>query len=147
MKEFVEKIAEMLGGKVVDMTVTPNGDGFALVSMPLPSNHWIFGDPSAENRNGDFVFEPPPMPLRMGTNNPLRNKMIKAIVAAGRYAVRASTMHGKEMDFDPDALVQNIVVGMLGYHTEDGLSDDDWANPKKLSAERGKDDDAKPGKV
>jgi hypothetical protein len=38
-------------------------------------------------------------------------------------------MHGQEMDFDPDALCQNLVVGLLGYHTPDGLTSDTWANP------------------
>ena len=42
-------------------------------------------------------------------------------------------MNGKEMDFDPGALLQNLVVGMLGYWTENGLSSDEWANPKELS--------------
>lgn len=51
------------------------------------------------------------------------------IRAAGRYAVRCATMNGKEMDFDPDALVQNLITGMLGYHTNTGLSEDAWDNP------------------
>ena len=52
---------------------------------------------------------------------------------AGKYAVRCATMNGKEMDFDPDALLQNLVVGFLGYFTEDGLDhEDDWANPPHL---------------
>lgn len=55
----------------------------------------------------------------------------EAIRAAGRYAVRCSTLNGADMDFDPDALLQNLVVGFLGYWTEDGLSSDEWANPKE----------------
>ncbi len=31
-----------------------------------------------------------------------------------------ATMKGKEQDFDPDALIQNLIVGMLGYHTPTG---------------------------
>ena len=31
-------------------------------------------------------------------------------------------MSGLDDDFDPDALVQNMVVGMLGYWTYDGFS-------------------------
>ena len=50
---------------------------------------------------------------------------------AGKHAVRCATMRGKEMNFDPDALLQNLVVGMLGYWTEDGLSSDEWANPPR----------------
>jgi hypothetical protein len=52
------------------------------------------------------------------------------VKAAGRYAVRCATMNGKEMDFDPDALIQNLLVGMLGYWTDNGLSSDEWANPR-----------------
>ena len=70
----------------------------------------------------------PPMPRRMGTDDPGRNIQADMIRAAARYAVRASTMNGKE-SFDPDALVQNFVVGLLGYWTPDGLSADAWANP------------------
>jgi|SRR5882724_3354011 len=57
------------------------------------------------------------------------SELIKTV---GRYAVRCATMNGKEMDFDPDALLQNLVVGFLGYWTEDGLTDDDWANPPRF---------------
>ena len=49
---------------------------------------------------------------------------------AARYAVKGATMNGEAMDFDPDAMVQNFIVGMLGYHTPDALSDDEWANPQ-----------------
>jgi hypothetical protein len=44
-----------------------------------------------------------------------KRKMADLIRAAGKYAVRCATMNGKEMDFDPDALLQNLVVGFLGY--------------------------------
>jgi hypothetical protein len=58
-----------------------------------------------------------------------REQLRVALWDAGKYAVRSATMNGAEMDFDPDALCQNLVVGMLGYFTEDGLSGDAWANP------------------
>jgi hypothetical protein len=35
------------------------------------------------------------------------------------------TRCGKETDFDPDALVQCMIVGMLGYHTPDGIGSED----------------------
>ena len=50
-----------------------------------------------------------------------REDLVAALRAAGRYACRASTMNGKEMDFDPDAMLQNLVVGLLGEWTDDGL--------------------------
>jgi hypothetical protein len=61
-----------------------------------------------------------------------REQFSQAINEAGKYAVRCATMNGKDMDFDPDALLQNLVVGFLGYWTEDGLTDDDWANPVRF---------------
>lgn len=104
----------------------PDGSSFAVMSMPLPENHWIYGDPTVENEG----FEPAPMPMRMGTDNPQRKAIADKIRQAGRYAVRCATMKGKENDFDPDALVQQLVVGYLGYFTPNGLTDDEWANPK-----------------
>ncbi len=58
-----------------------------------------------------------------------KQEFAEHIRQACRYAYRASTMNGKEPDLSPDALVQNMVNGMLGYWTETGLSADEWANP------------------
>ena len=107
----------------------PDGSGFAVISMPLPTDHWSTAE-------GCSV---PPMPFRLGTEEDglnilprirTREEFAEKIRVAGRYAVRAATMNGKNMDFDPDALVQNLVVGMLGYWTPTGLSQEEWANPK-----------------
>jgi hypothetical protein len=69
------------------------------------------------------------MPFRMGVGHPLYREWHDKVREAAKYAVRGATMHGAEMDFDPDALVQNLLVGMFGYHTEDGLSGESWGNP------------------
>ena len=98
----------------------PDGSGFFTASFPLPKDHWIY---EANTR--------PPMPLRMSPEE--RHKWQDKVREAIKYAVRGATMSGKEADFDPDALVQNAIVGLFGYHTADGLSDiDPWANPKKI---------------
>lgn len=107
------------------------------------------------------TFEPPPMVFRMGAHDAAeirishragaykpgreldfsvdrdrvyyqtKQEFEEKIRRAGKYAVRAATMKGKEMDFDPDALLQNLVTAFLGYATEDGLSHlDEWANPE-----------------
>lgn len=94
------------------ITVLPDGSAFGVFSFPLPKDHWL-------TKEGD---DKPPMPFLIGTNDPKRADLVEKIWAAGRYAVRATTMNGKEKDFDPDALIQNLVVGMVGYYTEDGLS-------------------------
>jgi hypothetical protein len=62
------------------------------------------------------------MPLKMGTEDPNRKDMEQRIKTVARYAIRASTMNGQIKDFDPDAMVQNFVVGMLGYYTRNGES-------------------------
>lgn len=120
--ELIKQLARDLGGTIKDIQgPLSDGSGFAVVSIPLPADHWSH-IPSS-------TFEPPPMPFRMRGDDPLREQWVAAIRAAGRYAYRASTMQGQELDLDPDALLQNLVVGLLGYWTPDGLSTDAWANP------------------
>ena len=95
------------------VTILPDGSAFCTVSFPLPKDHWIYSTES----------ESSPMPMQMGTDNPERQKFVKMLREAGKYAVRSATMKGKDMDFDPDALIQNLIIGFLGYYTPDGLSD------------------------
>lgn len=87
----------------------PDGSGAFTASWPLPKTHWLYAE----------GHEEPPMPMRVGVG-PQRNQLADLVRRAARYAIRASTMNGKETDFDPDAMVQNFVVGLLGYWTEDG---------------------------
>lgn len=110
-EELVRKLAEDVGGKIEEMERLPDGSGFATMSMPLPKDHWL-------TKEG---FDEPPAPLRIGTGEE-RTELANKIRVAAKYAVRASTMNGKIDDFDPDAMVQNFVVGMLGYWIHDGLS-------------------------
>lgn len=135
-KHPLQQIADATGGTIKEVGALPDGSGFAIMSMPLPETHWIYGDKSKE-------FEAPPMILRMGHVDSLcvelsdgrvtpqlnKDQVAELIRTAGKYAVRCATMKGKEMDFDPDALLQNLVVAFLGYWTENGFSNDSWANP------------------
>jgi hypothetical protein len=110
------------------VTVLPDGSAFAVVSFPLPKTHWIY------QKGADGFSTPPPMPFRVGVNQSVavsltREEFAQRIWDAAKYAIKGATMHGAETDFDPDALCQNLVVGMLGYWTADGLSGDAWANP------------------
>lgn len=123
-KDVSDMIANA-GGTVETMTVLSDGHGVATASFPLSKDHWLYAD--------DGSFDAPPMPMRMGTDDPRRKEFNDMVRKAARYAVRAATMKGKGDDFDPDALVQNMVVGLLGYHTPDGLCGmDDWANPSPI---------------
>ena len=94
-----------------------NGTAVSTMSLPLTSDHW-------SRLPG---CSPPPMFLRCGLG-PARDVLKAKIVEAARHAYRAATMRGTAT-LDPDALVQNLVVAMLGYCTEDGLSLEGWENP------------------
>ena len=63
----------------------------------------------------------PPAPLRMGVSK-LRSELAESIRDAGKYAY-LSTGIG-DVDHDPDAFLQNLVVGLLGYWTSDGYCHD-----------------------
>jgi len=98
-----------------EMTRLPDGSGFFTASYPLPKDHWIYEE------TGE-----PPMPLQMGVS-PDRKEYEALVRLAAYYAIRGATRSGKAMDFDPDALVQDLIVGLFGYHTADGSSHDDDA--------------------
>lgn len=135
-EKLVEQLAKNVGGTITEIGRLPDGSGFAMMSMPLPKGHWSTVD----------AFNVPPMPLRIGTNGTItvireddsrrhkqvftRQEFAELLREGGKHAYRGATMNGKEPDMDPDALLQNLVVGMLGYWTSDGLSSDEWANPK-----------------
>lgn len=117
----------------------PDGSGVAFGSMPLPKDHWLTEDEG---------FEPPPMTFRLGKSDPRRKVWEGRIRRAGMYALRAATMRGTEDGLDPDALIQNLVVGLLGYHTPDGLDpnpeDAGWSNPNPIPPVAGGDDNPNP---
>ena len=98
-------------------TVLPDGSAFFTVSLPLPDDHWLY------QQSDDH--ESPPMQLRLGTDSKLRREMTEVVINAVRYALRSSTGYGRH-DWDPDAVVQNVVVALLGYYTPDGLSGEAW---------------------
>lgn len=146
IEDALNEIARAGDGKINEVGLLPDGSGFATMSFPTPKNHWIYGKELGDE------FDAPPMPFRMGTGDHsifavqrpdgptpdimTREDVAQKIRAAGRYAVRGATMKGADMDFDPDALIQNLVVGMLGYWTEDGLTNDEWANPPHLRKQK-----------
>lgn len=112
-KEVADMI-EDLGGTVEGAGIHPDGmSGFMTASFPLPENHWIYTLDTSR----------PPMPLRLGTDDVRHREIKDAIWAAAKYAVCCATMNGKDDDFDPDALCQQMVVGLIGYFTPDGLGE------------------------
>jgi hypothetical protein len=131
--------------------------GFATMSFPLRKDHWIY---QKDDTPAGFQSNVPPMPFRMPAKSAVyfsldaedvgsliktgqqrlpavkldRRQFEHAIRAAGKYAVRCATINGSEMDFDPDALLQNLVIGFLGYWTETGFTgdpeDSKWCDPQ-----------------
>ena len=112
-RHIVEQLAADSGGNIEAGSVMrlPDGSGCATIVYPLPKNHWLTAD----------GYDEPPMPMRIGTGGE-RDRLADKIRSAAKYAIRVSTMNGKEIDFDPDAMVQNFIVGLLGYWTNDGFS-------------------------
>lgn len=82
-----------------------------MASFELPKDHWVYES-----------SQRPPMTMRTGTSHPRRKELEQRIREAVKYAYRSATMSGRDFDIDPDALLQNAVVGFLGYHTPDGLT-------------------------
>jgi hypothetical protein len=112
-----------------EVTILPDGSAFAVVEMALPADHWLY------SRDIEGFVEPPPMTIRAGTASIYRKELVTKITQAARYAVRASTACGKVQDFDPDAMVQNMIIGLVGYFTEDGLGSEPWQNPDPIPPE------------
>lgn len=106
---IIEELCQAVGGTITDGPHRlPDGSGFAVMSMPLPKDHWLFKEHENE----------PPASLISCLNHhcsPGSHCVRDAIREAGRYAVRCATRNGKDMDFDPDCVVQQVVNGMLGY--------------------------------
>ena len=90
------------------VAVLPDGSAFAVMSYPLPKDHWLYAD----RQYNDGEYEP----VELG-KPVLTHELRDAVVSAVRYAIRGATNCGKEVDFDPDALVQNAVYALCGPFT------------------------------
>ena len=93
--------------KLSEPTILPDGRGFGILSLPLPKDHWLY----AEREYEEGAIEPKDLPAPI-----LTHALHQQVIAAIRYAVRASTNCGKEEDFDPDAMVQNAVYALCGHY-------------------------------
>ena len=93
--------------KLSEPTILPDGRGFGILSLPLPKDLWLY----AEREYEEGAIEPKDLPAPI-----LTHALHQQVIAAIRYAVRASTNCGKEEDFDPDAMVQNAVYALCGHY-------------------------------
>ena len=102
-------------------TILPDGSGFGILSLPLPKDHWLY----AEREYEESVIEPNDLPAPI-----LTHSFRRQVIAAIRYAVRASTNCGKEENFDPDAMVRNAVYALCGPYNSTAptppVSEDRW---------------------
>jgi hypothetical protein len=88
------------------VTKLPDGSGFFTASLPLPIDHWLYAQRGEwDSERDDYKDKPRAI---------LTHELRERVVAAARYAIRAATNCGEEKDFDPDALVQNIVSALCG---------------------------------
>ena len=89
------------------MVELPDGSGFCVLSLPLPQDHWLYAPSCVEWDDKRDTSADTPHPI-------LDNSQRNAVIAAVRYALRGATMNGKELDFDPDALVLNAAYALCG---------------------------------
>lgn len=85
--------------------VLPDGSAFFTASLPLPKDHWVYKP--TEYVGLELTPSDKPAPI-------LTHALKDQVVSAARYAIRASTMNGAEKDFDPDAMVLNMVAALCG---------------------------------
>lgn len=95
------------GMELSEPTILPDGSGFGILSLPLPKGHWLY----AEREYEEGALDPKDLPAPI-----LTHELDDQVIAAARYAVRAATNCGKEDDFDPDALVRNMVIALCGFY-------------------------------
>ena len=107
LQRFAALIEREVRGGAEPVTVLPDGSAFAVMSFSLPKDHWLYAE--RQYRNGEYE------PIELGKPI-LTHEMRDAVVSAVRYAVRGATNCGKEIDFDPDALVQNAVYALCGSY-------------------------------
>ena len=95
------------GVSACDVTVLPDGSVCVTDSFPLPKDHWLYGPYCTEVDKAHGNLSGAPRPI-------LTHKLRGEVVAAARYAIRGATNRGAITDFDPDALVQNVVYALCG---------------------------------
>ncbi|KAE8757345.1 hypothetical protein FSO04_24305 [Paraburkholderia madseniana] len=88
-------------------TILPDGSAFFVGSLPLPKDHWLYAPRCDQWDSERDTTADTPHPI-------LTHEQRAAVVAAVRYALRGATKCGQDLDFDPDALVQNAVFALCG---------------------------------
>lgn len=101
-----------LGATASQSVELPDGSGVAFGKFPLPREHWLY----------DANEYPGPDPIPMLATQTLSiehaRDLREQIQVRLRHAIRGATLCGNDMDFDPDALVQNAVAALMGSQAE-----------------------------
>lgn len=96
----------------------PDGSGFMVGKFPLPKDHWLYAEGSL---GWDEVRDcNPDMPVAILDNTPENQQAVRTAL---KYAIRAATMNGKDMDFDPDALILTAIQALTGRGVGPARSD------------------------
>lgn len=115
--ELISDLADMVGGTIHEVGMHPGGEsGFATMSFPLPEDHWLY-----ERTEDGYTPEPQPSML-VGGGSKSAYYLERIIRPAVQYALRCATRCGRDDDFDPDCVLQQVRIGLFGYHTGDGTT-------------------------
>lgn len=77
--------------------ILPDDSSFFVASFPLPEDHWIYSKDEHQAMPQVYI---------QTNRDVIRN--------AAKWAIKACTYDGKDMDFDPDALVNSLVRAICG---------------------------------
>lgn len=113
----IAEIADATGATILDCQSVPDGSGFATMALALPNDHWVY------EADADGYPPRPHYPMRAGKDSKARDYLSRILTEyGGKYAVRTTTLCGRETDIDYDALVRNVEIGLFGVYTTDGLN-------------------------
>lgn len=123
----VAALIRAAGGQVDEAALLPDGSGCMVGSFPLPADHWL-------TRPGENT---PPGTMDDAPED-LKRELWDLVLPAAQHALRAATDNGRIIDLDPDALIQNLKLGLFGYRrdafvTEQGRAcGGDWGQEPTL---------------
>lgn len=92
-------------GPATELSVLPDDSGCFTLSLPLADDHWLYQE-----------RDEPPMGLKDRFPENTQAEIEEHVKAAAKYAIKAATDNGRIEDFDPDALLLNLRVGLFGYY-------------------------------
>lgn len=110
IKNYFKKLESEFNKELEETGVVllPDGPSFGTFTLPLPVDHWLTKSREYEGNSIASVDFPKQHVLAP------RVLYEEKVVEAARWAIRASTDCGRYKDFDPDAMVINLVYALCG---------------------------------